>query len=128
LMIYPTQAKYYKCSSVGDLNVFNLNSDDIIMLNMLMVYRKGFNIYTYDEQPYVMPFSQIDYVNDLSSTLSKLIYAYLDLRVNGKYYYFDNENLFVKSSGVKGLLETFFELFLYENLFTYVSNGNTEDI
>lgn len=85
-------------SITGTENIFSLANDDIAMLNFLFDYRvNGFtNI------------SEIVY-SELNTTLSKLIYIYLDLKVNSNHILLATE---VPLSSEDNLLESLFEVYV----------------
>jgi len=108
LMIYPVSGKYYQSVESDGINLFNLESDDILLLNKLLEYRldsTSINII------------DIDY-SSLSTNLSKLIFLYLDLKINNNYEIFDDVTPIASSIN---LLENCFEMYICENLFLYIS-------
>ena len=116
MMIYPGTSRYFVCDSdsalLCDVNVFNLQQDDINMLDVLLQYRidsTSVNITTivYD---------------DLGTTLSKLIYIYLVFKISGDYTLFDNSTPI--SSSIK-TLENFYESFISDKIFIYISSLGT---
>ena len=105
--IYPGSSQYVTLNPLGD-NIFNLQADDFTLLDALLEYRRltcdstsevdcgidttGFDLLVIDS-------TNVSFVcdttagicileaslNSLSTSLSKLIYLYLDLRVNDDY-------------------------------------------
>ena len=115
LMVYPTSGKYYQCvdsTSITTVNIFNLQPDDITLLNRLLLYRVDSTGTTIID---------IDY-SSLSTVLSKLIYLYLDLKINDNYSNFDN---ITPLSNTTNLLENCYEMYICENLFDFISNNGT---
>lgn len=62
----------------------------------------------------------IDY-DTLSTSLSKLIYIFLDLRINQSYTHYNTPDL-ISSPGQ--VLENLYEAFIIEQIFDYVSAMN----
>lgn len=116
MMLYPSSSTYYICdsdsTSVCNINVFNLQEDDFYMLDVLLQYRIDSTSVTL-----------IDIIYDnLSTTLSKLIYIYLDFKINNNYSLFDNTTLISSDTEV---LENFYESFIIDKMFIYFSNLGT---
>lgn len=112
LMVYPVTGKYYQISdstSVTLYNIFNLQPDDFTLLDILLEYRldSTSNI-TLDDITY----------DDLSTSLSKLIYLYLDLKLNDSYTNFDNTT---PLSSATNLLDNCYEMYVCEALFNFIS-------
>ena len=110
LALYPTSAKCFLSDwdyPEADINLFNLETDDILTLNKLLEYR------TADSTSTVI--LDIDYV-DLSTNLSKMIFLYLDLKLNGSYENYNDEALICNESSV---LESMYEIYLGENMFNF---------
>ncbi len=84
--------------SSGTINIFSLENDDILLLNHLLGYRVGETV----------DLSSTDY-NSLSTNLSKMIYLYLDLVVNGNYTDINSETPMSDSTSV---LEVLYEIYL----------------
>jgi hypothetical protein len=115
LMLYPSSGKYFQCTdstSITTLNVFNLQPDDITLLDRLLSYRLDSTGNTIID---------IDYLT-LSTSLSKLIYLYLDLKINKNYSNFDNA---IPLSRDTNLLENCYEMYICESLFNFISNNVT---
>ena len=66
-------------------------------------------------------FSDVEYT-DLTTVLSKLIYIYLDFKINDNYSLFDNITPISSSNEV---LESFYESFLVELIFNHISSLGT---
>ena len=116
LMIYPQSGQYYVANSDTPTpdysNVFNLQSDDLMMLDVLLQYRLDSSSVT---------LISIDY-NTLTTSLSKLIYIYLDVKIYSDYSLYDNTTLISASTD---LLSNCFEFFLIETIFELVSAKGT---
>ncbi len=113
LRLYPEHSELYVCDSdstaVCFLNIFNLQDDDLMMLDKLLQYRidsTSVNIVS------------IDY-NNLSTTLSKLIYVYLAFKILHDYSYFDTSDPISEEDLI---LENFYESYLTDIIFMYISN------
>jgi hypothetical protein len=116
MMLDPDTAHYYIAD--GDdpneynINVYNIQSHDIIMMDRLLVYRL---------EPENATLIGIDY-DILDTSLAKMIYIYLELKINGDYSKYDNEAIFTRK--LKSL-ETCYETYLTQNIFEHVSNKGT---
>ncbi len=90
------------------INLFMLDTDEILMLDQLLIYRTGGSpvLTSYD-------------IDSLSTPLSKLIYIYLDLMVNMEYKYF-NTDLIISSE--KNRLETLYELYIMNEAHKMIQN------
>lgn len=113
MMIYPSSSAYYVCdsdsTSVCNINVFNLQEDDLYMLDRLLQYRIDSTSVTL-----------VDIIYDnLSTTLSKLIYIYLNFKINNDYTLFDNTTVISSSTEI---LENFYESFIIDKMFIYFSS------
>lgn len=98
---------YVDATSNLDGNLFELQIDDINMLDRLLNYRK--NLYVDLNLNY----------EDLNTNLSRLIFSYLDLMINGK---FDlEENLISKEENT---LENLFELYVINEFHRYIELHN----
>lgn len=84
--------------SIGTVNIFSLENDDILLLNHLLEYRTG----------EAVDLSSTDY-NLLNTNLSKMIYLYLDLVVNGNYTNMNSETPISDSTSV---IEVLYEIYL----------------
>jgi len=115
--IYSQSVKYYNLSSSNNIdstssNIFNLKSDDLMMLDRLLTYRidsSSANI------------SDIDSTS-LTTNLSLMIYRYLDLQINNNYQPYNNTTLIADASI---LLEVMYEVYLIEKMFQYISDEGT---
>lgn len=117
MMVYPDTSKYYvsdsDSTSICSINIFNLQPDDITMLDLLLLYRT--------DSTATIDITTID-MDLLSTHLSRLIYIYLDFRINNNYSNFDNTNLISSSNEV---LENFYESFITDIIFRSISNLGT---
>jgi len=107
--LYPNSAQYYvacDCTSSLAINVFNLTSTDTMMLDQLLSYRLNPSSYT-------LPFPY----SILTTNLSKMIWIYLNLKVNGDYSNFDNS---VPLSDPRSTLENMYETFLTDIVFNFI--------
>ncbi len=113
LMLFPNTSGLFKPSNTNtefDFNIFDLKSDDLSLLDILLSYKNNNTV-------------DISIINfeALTTKLSKLIYFYLDLKLNNNYsnYVFNIES---ESLGFKNLLEDFYELFLSDLIFKKISD------
>jgi hypothetical protein len=117
MMIYPDETKYYVCdsdsTSICSVNVFNLQQDDLTLLDLLLKYKT--------DTTSIIDISIID-PSGLVTHLSELIYVYLNFKINNDYADFDNLNVISSNTEV---LENFYESFLVDILFTSISNLGT---
>ena len=112
LSVYPLDSKYYVFDDMGSGNLFKIKSDDILMFDVLLQYRlKQNNI--------VLP----DY-NSLSTNLSKMIFIYLDMKLNKNIDKFDHIEFM---SGKNSMVETTYECYLMNEIFTFVSGPNEQN-
>jgi hypothetical protein len=117
MMIYPDSSKYYVCdsdsSSVCSINVFNLQPDDLTMLDLLLRYRT--------DSTSIIDINVYNPVA-LSTHLSQLIYIYLNFKINNDYSNFDNVSVISSNNEV---LENFYESFLIDIIFISISSLGT---
>ena len=128
LMIYPS-SEYLIPGTTGD-NIFNLLSDDFLMLDVLLQYRHDATSViiidtTADSTAIIIvtdatagTITVIGEFDDLSTPLSQLIYLYLDLHINGNYLGYDTSTVISDCS----MLSTCFELKLIDDYFDFMSN------
>jgi hypothetical protein len=110
LLVYPTLAKYYIPSSdSSSQNLFVLVDDDLRMIDKLIDYRSN---------PAHADISDIVF-NDLTTGLSKLIYVYLDLKINNRTTYYDGTTLLARD---RNILENCYEVYVIQNVFDTVSS------
>jgi hypothetical protein len=116
IMIYPTSAKYFVIDDAGS-NIFNLTSDDLVLLDALLQYRTdttSVSIVSSITTSFDTT-SNILYVTygNLTTSLSKLIFLYLDLMINDNYSNYNNTTLV--SGG--DVLTTMYEFYLIDKYF-----------
>jgi hypothetical protein len=114
LMLYPNSSKYYTPNEYDEncINFFNLQFDDFLLLDKLLLYRT--NPFYQDSTSGLI--IDVDY-QTLSTNLSKMIYLYLDLKINNNVSLYDDTTLL---STPNNLLENIYETYLVENMFTYI--------
>ena len=132
IQIYPGSWNYVTIDAAGD-NIFNLQTEDLTMLDALLAYRNGAT----DSSSFIfIDSTAITFVADstadlyilsanyssLPTTLSKLIYLYLRLEVLEEFILYNTDSLV--SNGE--LLETCFESYLLDKYFTFMSNRNPD--
>jgi hypothetical protein len=107
--VYNSTTRYYKCDKdkKSIVNIFRLKSDDLLLIRKLLEYK----------QTGSTDISGIIYGN-LTTNLSKLIYLYLDLKVNNDYSLYNNNILI---SDATSILESMFEYYLIQEMFRQVS-------
>jgi len=113
--VYPGSTSYYICDcddiSVCKVNVFGLVSDDILLLNKLLQYR-------IDSTSLI----NIGVVySDLTTNLSKLIYRFLDLKINKNYLDYLSS---IPIADEDKVLECCYEVYVTDKMFAYVSAQN----
>lgn len=116
-LIYPESAQYYILSpddqtSSTNINIFNLRSDDFLLLDKLLEYRL-------DSTSVVL--TDID-STALTTNLSIMIYKYLDLKLNDRYQSYNNITLISDSTRP---LEVLYEAYLIENFFIFMTSKGT---
>lgn len=124
LMIYPS-SRYYIPDDTGD-NIFNLESDDFILLDALLIYRNDSTALTMIDSTSTQLF--VDATTNvailyasfefLNTPLSQLIYLYLDLHIYDNYANYNNLNIVTTGT----LLETCFELKLIDDYFAFMTD------
>jgi hypothetical protein len=90
------------------LNIFDLEEDDFTLLDKLLSYRR--NISTVLED--------INY-SSLQTNLSKMIFLYLDLKINQSYEKYNTEELISTK-----LIEYCYEVYLLGNFLEFMENRN----
>ena len=111
MMVNPITARYYLSDSSGDINLYGIQADDLTLFDKLLDYRLNGTT----------SLSGIDY-ESLSTNLSKMVYIYLEFKLNNDYSRYTHDSLL---SAQKDLLECCFEVYLIENIFKYVSEQGT---
>lgn len=110
LCIYRS-AKYYEIDdtlSAEAENFFNLQGDDFMMLDKLLDFRT--------DQLDSTASIEIEYT-DLTTTLSKLIHIFLDLKLTGNYSNFNFDSIMSETN----LLELCYEIYVLEHIFRFIS-------
>jgi len=102
---------YLSTDSTDEENIFSLEEDDFSLLSKLLDYRLG----------KTTSLTGIDY-SSLGTTLSKLIYTYLDLVLNNNYSRFNN-NIVISNSN--NSLENLFELYVVNEAHKIIKNWTT---
>lgn len=115
LGLFPASGQYYLCDSTScDVNLFLLESDDFMMLDLLLSYRRDPLSVSIDSTSYEV----------LTTNLSKLIFIYLDLKVNENYSWYDNSTLISDESNV---LECIYENYIIEEIFKFIQDRQVID-
>lgn len=130
LQIYPGLWQYVKLDPTGD-NIFELNNNDLIMLDALLAYRMDSTSLTIIDSTSVsiitdstagtsILFASYD---SLDTCLSKLIYLYLQLKIYENYELYNNLDL-VSSCDMhpKSLLCNVFESYVIDSYFKFIMN------
>ena len=110
MCVYPRSKDYYVCDFDPpdcNVNLFNLQNDDIMMLDILLEYRL-----------HPSTTSLVVDFYSLTTRLSKLIYLYLDLVINKKTDKYNDDSLI---SSDDTLLESTYEAYLVDCMFRFVS-------
>lgn len=127
MQIYPGSSQYLTLDSEGD-NVFNLQSNDFSTLNALLAYRNDSTALLLIDSTSINfvgdSTSGILYanLNSLTTELSKMIYLYLTLQINGRFDEYNNDKII--TSG--GLLETCYESYLIDKYFCFMTSRNPD--
>ena len=116
LGIYSQSAQYYiideecptGCNN-STSNIFQLQTDDITMLDKLLQWRLDSTSVT---------IADID-STALVTNLSILIYRYLDLKLNNNYTAYNNTTLIADQTRI---LEVVYESYVIENMFNYMAD------
>lgn len=121
LMIYPYCASYHVIDDDEGTNIFLLQNDDFTLLDALLSFRADSTALTIVDSvtTYFDSTSNILYATygNLSTDLSKLIFLYLDLEVNGNFSNYNNSSLV--SNG--DLLESFYEMYVIDKYFAFMT-------
>jgi len=109
-MVHARTAAYYVTDLGSEcvLNLFNIQDDDIILLDRLLEYRNDATCYIGD----------IVY-EDLPTTLSKLIYIYLECMTLGIYSKYTSDNPISMPDDLLGMC---YELYVADSIFRYISD------
>ena len=141
MIVYPGSSQYVNIDPAGD-NIFALQADDFTLLDALLKYRTLICDSTGVETACGVDATSFDLVmvdststsfvcdtttnicilqaslGSLSTELSKLIYLYLDLKVNGNFLNYNNTSLI--STG--GMLESCYESYLIDEYYKCMSS------
>ncbi len=119
MLIYPSAGKYYKCAETGD-NSFNLNDEDLVLLNALLQYRQDSTSVTIIDSIEISFVDNVLYASysNISSNLAKLIFLYLELKIYGRTSNYDNQILI---SSFDNILENMYESLVSDEIFTTIS-------
>jgi len=107
LMVYNQFGQYWTIDPTSDENIFYLQSDDIKLLNKLLEYRTDQTCSIYDIV-----------FDDLTTSLSKLVYIYLDLKLNDSYEQYNNPDIISQSGEI---LASCYEAYIIEQIFESIS-------
>ncbi len=125
LGIYPMNSQYYESTtdSTSGINFFILQNDDFLLLDSLLIYRNNpLNFTITDSTSNILIGFDLQVNFDLLSTeLSKLIYVYLMLKKNSDFSKYENLPGIISSSN--NILNTLYEKYVIENLFSVVSGS-----
>ena len=99
-------SSYYVSDSTGT-NLFKLEDDDINLLDKLLTYRLDSTN---------ADISDIEF-SSLKTNLSKLIFLFLDLQINGNYENYNTEELISQN-----LLEYCYECYVLDKMFNFISS------
>lgn len=119
MLIYPIAAKYYKCDETGD-NSFNLNSEDLTLLDALLQYRQDSTSVIIIDSVEIKFIDNILYASYpyISSKLAKLIFLYLELKIYERTSNYNNQILIAASDNI---LENMYESFVLDEIFKFIS-------
>lgn len=134
LMIYGAAARYLYLGATGD-NVFLLQQDDFTLLDALLAYRQDSTSVTIIDSTALTVFDSTSGVlvacyDCMATSLSKLIYLYLKLKIYGDISRYNNL-IIVSRTGTNPsyiVLENMFELFLIDAYFDTVSNRYVRNV
>lgn len=102
----------FDTNSLTSYNVFSITEGERDMLDLLLTHKQGFDV-----KPVL---DQIIYTN-LPSSLSKLIYIYLDVEVNDNYYLYDDSEMPVNTQD--RLLTWLYEKFVLDHIYRRLKLG-----
>ena len=131
LNIYPgSQYLVPTPESEGGINIFNLQDDDLLMLDVLLAYRHDSTSLILVDATSVVDSTSVEIITDattgityvyasldtLSTPLSKVIYLYLQFHLYEIWQLYDTESIISDCS----MLATCFELKLLDDYFAYM--------
>lgn len=141
MMIYPGSFQYVNLDPVG-VNIFALESDDFTLLDALLEYRRltcdttadlvcgvdateAFSLFVIDSTNVSFTCDTTAGIcileaslSSLSTSLSQLIYLYLDLKVNGNFEKYNNTDLISRCQ----LIESCYESYLIDQYYKCMSS------
>lgn len=127
LMIYPgSQYLVPATAAEGGSNIFNLQTNDLLMLDALLAYRQdstsvvlidstSVQVITDSTSGITTVYASLD---ALDTSLSKEVYIYLQFKINSNYEIYNTDSIISDCS----LLATCFELKLIDDFFQYMTN------
>lgn len=136
VMIYANSAQYYRIydgtspvDATSITNLFVLQQDDFTLLDGLLAYRMDSTGTSLIDSTSITSVTTTPtgtiirvYYDGLSTNLSKLIYHYLNLKINGQYAAYDTTTLI---AGSDELLESCYEAYVIEQMFQFMSDRGT---
>ncbi len=128
LQIYPGSSKYLIMDDEGS-NIFNLQNDDFSLLDSLLAYRNDSTSLTIIDSTAITIFDSTSTIlttsfDILTTELSKMIYLYLDLKINGNYSNYNN----LQTISTGGLLQTCYETYLIEQFFVFITTQKKSNL
>lgn len=125
IMLYPSSGKYMELDETGE-NLFLLQSNDFTMLDALLAYRIDSTSLNMIDTTGVISFDSTSVIlyadfSLLSTSLSKLIFLYLDLKIRNNTSNYNNTDLI--SSG--DLLSSCYEAYILDEFFKIISSRGT---
>lgn len=133
LNIYPgSQYLIPATATEGGINIFNLQTDDFLMLDVLLAYRHDSTALVLIDATATMDATSVEVITDattgityvyasldvLSTSLSKEIFLYLQFRLYENWQLYNTEGIISDCS----LLATCFEFKLIDEYFSYMTN------
>lgn len=127
LMIYPASSLYYTFEK-EEFNLFNLSDNELTMLDGLLIYKNDNNSLILNDSTSII---DVELISDSTSSwtlnvnydnvsnLCKLIFVYLDFKINNNFIRFNTSEIISDSNNV---LENMYESHVNNLIFTYISN------
>jgi len=121
IMLYPASGKYMELNDTGE-NLFLLQSNDFTMLDALLSYRLDSTSLTIIDTTGTISFDSTSVIlyadfDSFTTSLSKLIFLYLDLKIRDNTENYNNISLI--SNG--GLLPSCYEAYILDEFFKIIS-------